>query len=59
MSALPRDAKTKLFKNADSIPLADSWNFRHSRLHCYEFRSDFLVFLRGFAPNVFLGDFQP
>jgi hypothetical protein len=59
MSALARDAKTKLFKNADGILLTDSRNLWRDALNRDKFRGDFLVILCGLAPYVVFRDFQP
>ena len=59
MSALACDVKTELFKNAHGVLLADAWNLGHSALNGDEFRRDFLMFLSGLTPDVFLRDLKP
>ena len=58
MPALPGDVVAELFKNADGVALADARKFRH-RSNGDEFAGKTSAFGCGFAPGIFLGDFEP
>jgi hypothetical protein len=56
--ALPGDAVTELFKNADGVALADARNFWRN-LNGDEFAGETPAFGCGLTTSIFFGDFEP